>query len=137
MKGSPLLRLFMVIAAFALLWIPLQHLTRARAHPTVTEPEPDAPVQVRLRILSTAVPFTFEITHLGQIIWSGEASGPDATKDLALIFPPEGIDLAVAAKWPGQTGPAALKISMVAPGNRTIEQIAWADNDLNEVLTFR
>ena len=103
MRGSPLLRvLLVVIALLAVLW-PLRSLT---THRTEGAPAPrqtaTAQSNVHLVLTSTPFPFTFEISHLGKTIWKGEATESSVARDVQMTFPSEGIDLLIDVKWQGQ-----------------------------------
>ncbi|MBO0696620.1 MAG: hypothetical protein J2P56_11055, partial [Verrucomicrobia bacterium] len=101
MRGSPLLRvLLVVIALLAVLW-PLRSLTTHRVErpaasaQSVAVPESNA----HLVLTSTSFPFTFEISHLGKTIWKGETPQSSVSRDVTMAFPPEGVDLLVDVKW--------------------------------------
>src|SRR6266404_5950688 len=104
MKGSPLLRvLLVVIALLAVLW-PLRSLTthRTQEPPEISQKAAATQSSVRLVLTSTTFPFTFEISHLGKTIWKGEATESSVAREVKMIFPPEGIDLLLDARWQGE-----------------------------------
>lgn len=136
MKGSPLLRaVLVVIALLAALW-PLRSLTAHRAKEPPTSPQtPTTESSVHLVLTSTTVPFTFDVSHLGKTIWKGEAVESGVARDVQMIFPPEGIDLLLDAKWQGQKQ-TAVKIDLTPEGGDTITKTLWGTTGVNDVLTF-
>lgn len=136
MRGSPLLRAAIVIAALLLLLIPIRRLTVARseaepaAAPVVVAKKP-----VRLAITATAAPFRFEVSHLGRVIWRGESAASRADAEVPLVVPAEGVDLALKAEWAaGQT--AAVRLAVSVDGDAPVERTVWGDGSVDEVLTF-
>ncbi len=136
MRGSPLLRaLLVVIVLLALLW-PLRSLTTHRTKEPPTSPRtPGAESKVHLVLTSTTFPFTFEVSHLGKTIWKGEANESNAARDLQLIFPPEGIELVIDAKWQ-ENKQTAVKIDVTPDGGDTITKTLWGTTEVSDVLTF-
>ena len=137
MRGSPLLRvLLVVIALLAVLW-PLRSLTTHRAEspsrPTQSAPAPDS--NVHLVLTSTSFPFTFEVSHLGKTIWKGEATESNVAKDVKMAFPHEGIDLLVDAKWQGNKQ-GAVKLDVTVDDSETMTKTLWGTGNVNGVLTF-
>ena len=127
--------MLVVIALLVLLW-PLRSLTTHRAkEPARPSQTPATGSNVHLVLTSTTFPFTFEISHLGKTIWKGEASESSVARDVQLIFPREGIDLLIDAKWQGQKQ-TAVKIDLTPEGGDTITKTLWGTTEVNEVLTF-
>ena len=137
MRGSPLLRvLLVVIALLAVLW-PLRSLTTHRAE-TASTPPPTASTpesNVHLVLTSTSVPFTFEVSHLGKTVWKGEAMENTVTRDLKMAFPSEGIDLLVDAKWQGDKQ-TAVRLDVAADNGDTTTKTLWGTGGVSGVLTF-
>ena len=136
MRGSPLLRVLLVmIALLAVLW-PLRNLTTHRAPSPSTPGTAAAPeANVHLILTSTSFPFRFEISHLGKSIWKGEATESSIAHDVTVTFPPEGIDLLVDAKWPGDKQ-GAVKLDVTADDGDTITKMLWGTGSVSGVLTF-
>ena len=137
MRGSPLLRvLLVVIALIAVLW-PLRSLTIHRAEsPSMSSPAAAAPESnVHLVLTSTSFPFTFEVSHLGKTIWKGEAMESSVARDVKMAFPPEGIDLLVDAKWQGAQQ-TAVKLDVTPDSSDTITKTLWGTGGVSGVLTF-
>jgi hypothetical protein len=136
MRGSPLFRAGLVLLALLLLIVPLRSLTSQRAAPTlVPAPPATAPTSIRLTIISTTYPFRFEISNLGKTIWKGESKESSSSKALALSFPPEGIDLAVAASW-AQPKETAVRVEVARGENPPLTRTLWGTARVNDVLTF-
>jgi hypothetical protein len=136
MRGSPLLRvLLVVIALLGVLW-PLRSLTIHRAESLPTSPPPVATPEsnVHLVLTATSFPFTFEVSHLGKTIWKGEAMESSVARDVKIVFPSEGIDLLVDAKWQGDKQ-AAVKLDVTADDGDMITKTLWGTGGVSGVLT--
>jgi hypothetical protein len=136
MRGSPLLRLVLVmIALLAVLW-PLRSLTTHRA-PSLSPPGTAASPEsnVHLVLTSTSFPFTFEVSHLGKMVWKGEATESSIAHDVTMTFPPEGVDLLVDVKWQSDKQ-AAVKLDVTADGGDAITKTLWGAGSVSGVLTF-
>ena len=137
MRGSPLLRvLVVVIALLAVLW-PLRSLTTHRVErPSASAQSVAAPESnVHLVLTSTSFPFTFEISNLGKTIWKGQASESSAARDVKMAFPPEGVDLLVDVKWQGDKE-GAVKLNVTVDNGETMTQTLWGAGSVSDVLTF-
>jgi hypothetical protein len=136
MRGSPLLRVLLVVIALLAVLSPLRSLTTHRAETASTPetgstPEPN----VHLVLTSTSVPFTFEVSHLGKTIWKGEAMENTVTLDLKMAFPSEGVDLLVDAKWQGDKQ-AAVRLDVTVDNGDTTTKTLWGNGGVSGVLTF-
>ena len=137
MRGSPLLRvLLVVVALLAVLW-PLRSLTTHRTEetPDISQKAPAAQSSVRLVLTSTTVPFTFEISHLGKTIWKGEATENSVAREVKMTFPSEGIDLLLDVRWQGEKQ-TAVKLEVTPEGGDAIARTLWGTTRVNGVLTF-
>jgi hypothetical protein len=137
MRGSPLLRvLLVVIALLAVLW-PLRSLTthRAGSQPALAHTAAAPESNVHLALTSTSFPFTFEVSHLGKTIWKGEAGENSTVRNVTMSFPPEGIDLLVDAKWQGEKQ-GAVKLDVTVNDGDTMTKTLWGNGSVNGVLTF-
>ena len=135
MKGSPLLRALIAFVLIALAGLPLWKLTRTRSviEDMVRADEVSSPVQLRLTF--SVPPRSFAISHLGRIVWANGADGTEAEKTLALVFPKEGIDLAVKVAWPGEAD-AAVRLRLTDPGGNEHDKTVWGRGEMDEVITF-
>ncbi|HEY2801235.1 MAG TPA: hypothetical protein VGI85_11610 [Chthoniobacterales bacterium] len=135
MRGSPLFRAgLVVLALLALLW-PLRRLTSHDAVPAQTS-QRAALVPVHVVITSTVFPFRFSISHLGKVIWQGESIAGSSSRQVAIAFPPEGIDLLVDASW-AEEKEAAVRVDVTLPNGAPISQTLWGNGRVDDVLTFR
>jgi hypothetical protein len=139
MRGSPLLRvLLIVLVLLAALW-PLRRLTSHRGIGPTQMQTPSPPqaqtLQTHLALTSTAVPFAFEVTHLGKVIWKGESAQGAIEKTMALNFPPEGIDLLLSVKWQGDQQ-SAVKLEVTPQDGEPITRTLWGTTQASDVLTF-
>ena len=138
MRGSPLLRvLLVVVALLAVLW-PLRSLTthRTKEPPEVSKKaSPAEQSSVRLILTSTTFPFTFEISHLGKTIWKGEATENSVAREVKMTFPSEGIDLLLDVRWQGEKQ-TAVKLEVTPKGGDAIARTLWGTTRVNGVLTF-
>jgi hypothetical protein len=137
MRGSPLLRLsLVVIALLAVLW-PLRSLTIHRAEsPSASLPAAAAPESnVHLVLTSTSFPFTFVVSHLGKTIWKGEAVESSVARDVKMAFPPEGVDLLVDTKWQSDKQ-AAVRLDVAVDNGDPATKTLWGTGSVSGVLTF-
>ena len=138
MQGSPILRGALLALALLLLLIPMRALTVDRAAETaLPEPTPEPSTQtVRLSLTSSAVPVHYQVRHLGQVIWEGDATIAQVETELPLAFPPDGIDLVVSAAWETDT-PSAVELAVTPPDREPISRTLWGTHSAEEVLTFQ
>jgi len=138
MKGSPLVRLVLVIAALlAVLW-PLRTLTShhdSPQTPTAVKTAANSEVTVHMVLTSTTWPFSFEVTHLGKVIWKGDSSASSIAQDIPLSFPAEGIDLVLNAHWQEEKQ-TAIKLEVTPPDSDPMARTLWGTTQVGDVLTF-
>jgi hypothetical protein len=139
MRGSPLLRVLLVVIALLVVIWPLRSLTTHRpeasaaAAPTATAAAAES--NVHLVLTSTSFPFTFEVSFLGKTIWKGEATESSVAKDVKMPFPSEGVDLSVDAKWQNDKQ-GALKLDVTPDDGDTMTKTLWGNGSASGVLTF-
>jgi hypothetical protein len=139
MRGSPLLQLLGLVCALVLLALPLRYLTSA---PRVETPPANSDTAnsnikpVELKLLSSAVPFTFEIQFLGKPLWTGTAQQATETKTVQIPFPPEGVDLTISAHW-ANPGTAALQLTVTPADQPSFSQTLWGDEKVSDTITIR
>ncbi len=130
------MRAGLVLLALLALLLPLRSLTSSRAPAEVLSAGPTATVtRVRLVLTATSAPFHFAISHLGKVIWEGDCNENSCSTELALHFPPEGIDLLVAASWSAEKE-AALRVEVTPNDASTIAQTLWGTARVDDILTF-
>jgi hypothetical protein len=132
--GSPLLRAAIVLAVLLVLLLPLLSFTAPRARALPPSAAVTAATKAHLEIVSTKIPFTFAVTHLGKMIWQGGSTTESVAADVEMPIPKEGIDLAVQVDW-SSAGAAAAKLT-VTHGSESIERTLWGDGNAADVLTF-
>jgi len=140
MRGSPAVRLLIIVIAMGLMVIPLRYVT-SKTVPTTSAVKPmeKAAMEsvVQLTISATTV-LDFEIHHLGKTVWKGEADATTQKTDLQMPFPAEGIELVVLGEIKGGTLPAALRLTVASGNNAEIEKTVWVESrTVDEVLLFK
>jgi hypothetical protein len=137
MRGSPLIRVLLVVIGLLLVLLPLRSLTSHRPEKPSTAAPPVGPMtsNVHLVLTSTTFPFTFEISHLGKTIWKGDALEGSVARDVQMSFPPEGVDLLIDAKWQDQKQ-TAVRLDVTPEGSDTITKTLWGNTQVSDVLTF-
>jgi hypothetical protein len=140
MRGSPLIRVILVVLALLGLLVPLRILTgrpNEKAIPVAQAPQgAAAKKKFRLELTSTTVPFKFRITSAGEKIWDGESNSTTVATDTELRFPPEGIDLVIDASWTGEKE-TALRLALIPEDSDVMAQTVWGATSVSEVLTFK
>src|SRR5260221_12386147 len=92
MRGSPLLQLLGLVIALGLLAFPLHYLTSATRIETLvsnSDATPSNVRQVELKLVSSAVPYSFEIQFLGKPLCTGTGQQATDTRTARTPFPPE------------------------------------------------
>jgi len=138
MKGSPLLQVAGLVLALVLLAFPLRHLTsglRKEASP-ITAVAASELKSVELKLLSSAVPYSFEIQFLGKPLWAGTSQQTIETKTVQIPFPPEGVDLTVDAHWTNP-GMAAVQLTVTASDQAPLSQTMWGERKVSGTITFK
>jgi hypothetical protein len=137
MRGSPMARAILTVIALLTLLFPLQSLTSHQSAATLAPPEQvsTGKKKIHLELTSTTVPFKFQITNTGEIIWSGESTSTTIAADTELKFPPEGIDLVLDVSWP-QERETAVRLALTPEGSDTTVKTVWGTMRASEVLTF-
>jgi len=139
MRGSPLLQLLGLVIALGLLAFPLRYLTsatRIETPPSNSDAATSNVKQVELKLVSSAVPFSFEIQFLGKPLWTGTAQRASDTKTVLIPFPPEGVDLTVEARWTNP-GMAALQLTVTPADQPPLSQTLWGDGKVSDTITLR
>ena len=136
MRGSPLLRAVLAFLALALLGWPLWQLT----HPSAVEPiaavENTGVKTARVALTFTLAPQAVTVRHLGKEVWSVQNPAGEIARDLALPWPPDGVDLQFQIDWPADAPLAAARVRVTAPDGREHEKSIFSKGPADEVLTF-
>ena len=139
MRGSPLLQLLGLVIALGLLAFPLRYLTsatRIETPPSNSDATTSNVKQVELKLVSSAVPFSFEIQFLGKPLWAGTSQRASDTKTVRIPFPPEGVDLTIGARW-SNPGMAALQLTVTPADQPPLSQTLWGDGKVSDTITLR
>ena len=139
MRGSPLLQLLGLVIALGLLAFPLHYLTsapRIETPPSNSDATPSNVRQVELKLVSSAVPYSFEIQFLGKPLWTGTTQRATETKTVQIPFPPEGVDLTIEAHWTNP-GMAALQLTVTPADQPPLSQTLWGNGKVSDTITLR
>jgi hypothetical protein len=139
MRGSPLLQVLGLVIALGLLAFPLHYLTSAPRIETPSSNSDATPSNVRqveLKLVSSAVPYSFEIQFLGKPLWTGTAQRASDTRTVRIPFPPEGVDLTIEARW-SNPGMAALQLTVTPADQPPLSQTLWGDGKVSDTITLR
>jgi hypothetical protein len=136
--GSPLLRAAIALAFLLLLAWPLQRFTtpRPQSAAPVASATPSPMQKVHLELVSTRAPFTYAVQYLGKVVWQGNSEEATTAGDLAIAFPPEGIDLVLKITWP-QPGTSAARLTVTREDSDPESQTVWGDGSASQVLTYK
>ena len=125
------------IALLALL-LPLRSLTSHQSAPPAVPPPADASNarrKVHLELTSTTVPFKFQVSNGGKLLWTGESNSTTVSTDRELKFPSEGIDLVLDVSW-AEEKETAVRLALTPEGSDTTVKTVWGTKSANDVLTF-
>lgn len=136
MKGSPLLRAIVAFLLIASVGLPLWRLTRPAevlASPTA------APTDIRpilLELTFSSPPAYVAVLHLGKAVWKKDAPGMKVEHAAQIEFPPEGVDLQFAVRWPPGESDSALRVRLTDPDGSEHERTVWGRGEMLETVTF-
>jgi hypothetical protein len=136
--GSPLLRAAIALALLLLLAWPLRWFTTPRTQPAapVASATPSPVQKLHLELVSTRAPFTYAVESLGKTVWQGNSSDATISSDVAVAFPPEGVDLVLKITWL-QSGTSAAKLTVTHGDGDPESQTIWGDGSASQVLTYK
>jgi hypothetical protein len=139
MKGSPLLRAFLLACFIGVLSWPLQRLTQSAQE---TSERAAAVSASRAATAKLPLVLTFskgakkiELNHLGVLVWSRVNPSLSETLELNLPFPKEGLELGVSVFW-GDEAPAALRLQLTSPDGIELERTVWGNASLETIVPF-
>src|SRR5215213_5214397 len=135
MRGSPLVRAFIALLVMLALGIPLQRLLRAEQSAVAPELKTEAERTVHLEMEFTTPPESFRVLALGKELWREAEPKTEASRDLKLLFPKEGIDLQFECTWPGEVR-AAARVRLTDADGAEHQRVIWGQGATSEVLTF-
>lgn len=134
MRGFPPLHLIIITIGFALLAMPLAHLTSARpATSTAAETSSPSTTPTLIRVRFAHVPQSVSLKHDGRELLP--ASSIEFRAELTI--PPDGIELFLTATWPAGTPDTAITVELEPDGLETQSQTRWSNGgSLAEPLLF-
>jgi hypothetical protein len=144
MKGSPLLRAFLLAGVLALVSLPLHQLTRRGEEAAEAAAVEVAAAGAHLDETKARMPLvlTFsqaaqrvELRHLGAVVWAKENPGASETVELNLPFPKQGLELGVSVVWPGENA-AALRLRLTSPEGVEWDRTVWGDASVETIVPF-
>lgn len=146
MSGFPPIQIFLLCVTFALLAIPLTHLTEGRdakdtgkGGAATARRSPDASVPAFLRLRYAHRPLTVSLKQgdtelLGRV---DLAASPTEAR-VRLLLTKKIAELSLRATWPDGTPDTALTVELEPEGVESRSVTSWsAQAQLNEVITFQ
>lgn len=139
MRGFPPIHVIAFTLAFALLAIPLSHLTFARPSGPVARTEgsenasaKDARLGTYVRVRLAHVPVSLSLKLDGaELLPAGEQKPQKGQVEFqtSLPFPNEGIEILVTAQWPAGTQDTAVTIELEPEEKESRVQTQWSTGD--------
>ena len=134
MRGNPFIRLFIVIALFAVAAFPLWQLTAGKTFEPVqaTAVVPEATQPTRLEVTCSQPANEFIVRHLGKVVWQGK--GLRAATELPL--PSDSFDLQVEAAWnPVGEAENAFRLQVIRDEMPLLDSTLWARDRIEDTIT--
>ena len=137
MRGSPIMRALIAFLVLLGLGYPMHRFLRADAEPqrVATAIPAAGPVQVHLQIEFTQPPRSLRVLSLGKEVWSETSVSADMERDLALLFPKEGIELQFDFDWPEEVR-ASARVKLTDHQGEEYTRYVWAQGATSEVFSF-
>ena len=152
MRGSPLLHLLLLAAAFVLLSVPLRHLTGAQSKTASAAPAAGVVagvayhpvcvhshlVHVRIQVLPAHAPQSLALLSGGKNLLAGaDASRSPVECEAELELGHEGNELILEAQWSDGTPDTAVTVELEPAGLETRAETRWSEGgSISDVLTF-
>jgi len=138
MRGSPLIRAVLVIAALLLALIPLWKLTHAADVVMAPVSKPLVNVSVHMELTFSQTASSFQILYLGKVIWEGQNSAGPVQKDVEMHFRRRA-SIYRSRRHSPIPAPIPRCVSLSPPTARDpIEKTAWGQQgSVDDVLTFQ
>jgi hypothetical protein len=138
MRGSPLLRLFLLAGALALLAVPVWRLT---IHSTPEQEIPAKPTEPSEDLADYRVFLTASSPARLQAMAANRstAASSGATQKFEAVFSmsaDEPEDIAVFADYTERTQPAALRVEVQRSGQVLVEKTFWGTGVVEDVVTI-
>ena len=134
MRGFPPLHVIIFAVAFALLAIPLSHLTFARIDETPlalvkVEKQESSQIPTFIRVRMAHKPDTLSMTVDGKELLSAEQQKPqelDLSFEAPLTIPAEGVEIFTKATWPEGTPGTAVTIDLEPNDKEPKSETNWS-----------
>ena len=143
MRGFPPVQIFLLCLAFAVLAIPLTHLTGRTRAQELARPRPElraknqGGTQARLRLRYAHVPTSISVKIGEQVVIAKVEAAPVEATAL-LNEPRDGVDVFVVVEWPEGTPDTAVTLEVEPDGLETQSQTLWSSSGkLDEVVTYK
>lgn len=136
MRGSPLFRALAAFGFILLLGLPLARMTRAPTVVAAVAPISESVREIGLALTFTVLPTSVRVRHLGKEIWTVQPAAMESEKTVSLVFPKEGVDLELEAKFPDGAPLAAMRVRLTDPEGGEHEKTCWGRGEIDEVLSF-
>jgi hypothetical protein len=139
MKGSPLIRALVLAGVMLALGWPLHVLTEkseaVQEHAPAQTAESPSVAKIPVVLTFSRAARQVQLLHLGAVVWSKELPSLSEALELALPFPPEGLELGVKVEW-GEPAAAALRIQMTTPEGTELERSVWGNASAEAIVPF-
>ncbi len=148
MRGSPVLHVLLFLLAFAMLALPLSHLTFARPAAgleAVDAPETPAgrevPVVIRVRLAHLPVSLSLKLDNQEELLPPAEKKPARGVIEFerTITIPAEGIEIFTTATWPDGTPDTAVTIELEPRADlasRSVTQWTEGGTELSVPFTF-
>lgn len=150
MRGSPLIPLLFVTACLSLAGLGVFVLTTPRSGQEVTTLDlelspstgdpavetPELPAEkegiLTLAFSSPLAPSRIEVRRDGELLWEQDEPGPSARKEISVLYPREGLQLEITAKWQGLLpGDRAIRFAAAFDNAALDSEIFWQEGDIS------
>ncbi len=98
-----------------------------------------APAEAKAIVLQlsfTAPPRQFVVRHLEKDVWEETAPEAEMEREIAVVFPEQGVDLIFRFEWPEDAPLSAARVRFIDPQGERYEKSVWGQGTTEEVLTF-
>jgi|GEM_PF-4803858 len=93
-------------------------------------------VEVFGTIRFSQAPATLEIGQGDDVSGLRKFEFPDTEHDFEFSTSSGGCDIVLSARWPGQTAPIAIEITVEPDGVESLSRTIWAEGQVDEIIGF-
>jgi len=140
MRGNPLQRLLVVIAAFIAMGVAVGVVLRPSADLPASAPAnpvPNAPQTFKIQVDFVQAPAQFHVLHLGKTILEGKGPQLNFSTEAQLAMPREGIELVLEATWPKGAPQSVVRLQCETGGERITDRTFWGRGDITQIILVR